>query len=281
MQHIHSIQSMQQISDQLRQAGKRIAFVPTMGALHAGHMCLCAEAQKYGDSVVVSIFVNPLQFGPREDFIRYPRPIEHDCALCEQHNVDVVFAPVAEDMYLSDFSTTVEELILSRPLCGACRPGHFKGVATVVLKLLHIVNPHVMLLGQKDAQQLLVIKRMVRDLNMPVEIVEVETAREQDGLALSSRNRYLSSQERAIAASVPQALRKAQEMIQAGERNPQIIRAAIAGILQHSPAVTIQYISLCNRDTLEEVSLVQGRMMCALAVYINKIRLIDNIQFEV
>ena len=260
-----------------RAAGKTVGFVPTMGALHVGHVSLIQAAAQRCDAVVVSIFVNPTQFGPGEDFEKYPRPLEKDLAICEQHGVDAVFAPGRNEMYPRENLTwvTVEEV--SEPLCGRFRPGPFRGVATVCMKLFHIVGADLAFFGQKDAQQVAVIRRMVADLNLPLEIVVCPTVREPDGLAMSSRNQYLSPGERKDATRLYQSLEQCRALIEAGERSADVLRDRMCDILRQMPATKIEYVSISDAQTLEELGQVRGRVLVAVAVRMKSARLIDNI----
>ena len=241
MRIFRQAQELQQFALETRRAGKSIALVPTMGFLHAGHASLIDIARGRADVVIVSIFVNPTQFGPGEDLDKYPRDFEHDRLVCEEHGADVIFAPEPGAMYAPDASTWVEETVLSRPLCGARRPGHFRGVATVVTKLFHLALPDVAVFGRKDAQQLLVIKRMVRDLNFPIEIVAAPLVRGADGLALSSRNRYLSEEEHQRALVLSRSLRAAKPALE--EAGISAAPAIIAAI--HTPMRGVSFTSYC------------------------------------
>lgn len=261
----------------LRRAGRTVALVPTMGCLHAGHLALVDLARREASACVVSIFVNPTQFGPREDFARYPRPFEEDCRLCEGRGVDIVFAPGA-DFYPVDSSTWVEETSVSQGLCGERRPGHFRGVATVVLKLLNACGPDAAVFGRKDLQQLAVIRRLVRDLDVPVRLVAAPTERDADGLAMSSRNRYLSPEDRARARVIPASLRRAQALVVAGERDAAALRAAVAAQLAGEPALRLQYLEVVDAESLRPVGAVTpGRTVVAFAGFLGETRLIDNV----
>ncbi len=260
-----------------RAAGKAVGLVPTMGCLHEGHLSLVDLARSRAAFTVVSIFVNPTQFGPKEDFARYPRPFEEDCRLCAARGVDVVFAPGA-DFYAADASTWVEETAVSQGLCGEHRPGHFRGVATVVLKLLNAARADVAVFGRKDLQQLAVIRRLVRDLDVPVEILEAPTARDSDGLAMSSRNRYLSPAERAAALAIPAALAAAASLARAGERDPAKVLAAARARLAAEPGLRLQYLELVDADTLRPAPAAEpGRTVLAVAAFAGATRLIDNL----
>ena len=255
----------------------RIGFVPTMGALHEGHLSLIRQARSTGDITVVSIFVNPLQFGPKEDFSHYPRPFELDLALLKKEGVDVLFAPVADELYSTDASTYVVEDKVAGPLCGALRPGHFRGVATVVLKLFNLIQPDFAFFGQKDVQQCLVIERMVRDLNVPVKIVRGATIREADGLALSSRNAYLSAQEREVAPLIHQSMKATAQAFQNGERNVQTLIRQGRTLLEGEPLFQIQYWEIRDPSNLTPLEQIGERgALIAVAAYLGKTRLIDN-----
>jgi pantoate--beta-alanine ligase len=264
-----------------RKIGRVISFVPTMGALHDGHISLIRRSVKAGHFTVVSIFVNPTQFGPTEDLKKYPRPIRADLKICKDNGVDVVFVPTAEEMFGKGTVTWVNVEKLSEPLCGRFRPGHFRGVATVCAKLFNIVCPDVAYFGQKDAQQAVIIRRMVAELNFPLKVVVCLTVRAADGLALSSRNQYLSAEERKDATSIYRALVAAREMIQAGVKNPKTIIAKMRKILKETDSLTgIDYINIVNTDTLENVSRVVGTVLIAVAARFGSTRLIDNLMVD-
>lgn len=252
-------------------------FVPTMGYLHDGHLSLVRRARAENDHVAVSIFVNPTQFGPHEDYNRYPRDLERDLQLLTPLGVDLVFAPPVEEMYPPGFQTWVVVEEVSRPLEGAARPGHFRGVATVVTKLFNIIQPDRAYFGQKDAQQAVVIRRMVQDLNIPVEIVVCPTVREPDGLAMSSRNTYLGPEERRAATVLFRALQAAKARYEEGERDAERLRAVMREVIQAEPLARLDYVSVADPETLQELSRVEDRALLSLAVYIGKTRLIDNI----
>ena len=269
------------IAEQKRE-GKTIGFVPTMGYLHEGHLTLVRSAKKQADIVIVSIFVNPLQFGPKEDFSRYPRDLERDLALLQEEGVNCVFAPTAEEMYPEGFSTFVEVSgELTEVMCGKSRPGHFKGVATVVTKLFNIVTPDLAFFGQKDAQQLFIIEKLVRDLNLNVEIVRVPTRREEDGLAMSSRNTYLSPEERKAATILYRALKRGEELVLTGERNPEKLKLILEEYIKTEQRAHIDYVEVRSVPDLKPMAKIQGKFIIALAVYIGKTRLIDNFILEV
>ncbi|MDK2886493.1 MAG: pantoate--beta-alanine ligase [Thermosipho sp. (in: thermotogales)] len=276
MKIVKSIDEMKKISTKLLENKKTIGFVPTMGYLHEGHLSLVKKARVDNDIVIVSIFVNPTQFGPNEDYNSYPRDFDRDFKLLKDLNVDYVFAPEVSEMYPSDYSTFVEETDLSRFLCGKSRPGHFRGVCTVVTKLFNIVKPTRAYFGQKDAQQFRVLRRMVRDLNMDVEMIEMPIIREEDGLAMSSRNTYLSPEERKEATRLYKSLLKAKEMIESGIKDVEKIKEEMKKILDHS-LLKIDYIEIVDEETLKPVSKIDKKVIVALAVFVGKARLIDNI----
>ncbi len=267
---------MQDAALSLRAAGRRLGVVPTMGCLHEGHASLIRLAKARADVTIVTLFVNPAQFGPNEDFARYPRPFERDAALCEAEGADILFAPEAGAVYAPDASVRIDEDRLSRGLCGASRPGHFRGVCTVVAKLFNLPQPHVAVFGEKDAQQLRIIRRMVRDLDIPVEIVAGPTVREPNGLARSSRNRYLSADERAQAPCLNRALDEAERRVLAGERDTARLRAAMAAEIGRAPLGRVDYIELVDDETLEPVATLARPVLAALAVFLGRTRLIDN-----
>ena len=262
-------------------AGRTIGLVPTMGALHRGHVSLIERSANHGDFVVVSIFVNPTQFGPKEDLAKYPRPLREDLRICKDHGVDVVFVPSVKEMYRQEEFAWVSVDKISEPLCGCFRPGHFRGVATVCAKLFNIVQPDVAYFGQKDAQQLAVIRRMVADLDFPLKIVGCPTVREPDGLAISSRNAYLSPQQRKDATCIYRLLKIAREMIKAGLTNSQTITAKIRKIITAAESLSsIDYISIVDADTLQDVNRVKGRVLIAIAARFGSTRLIDNLTVD-
>jgi pantoate--beta-alanine ligase len=265
---------------QARAAGKTVGFVPTMGALHAGHASLIEAAADRCDYVVVSIFVNPTQFGPGEDLEKYPRPFEKDVEVCEKHGAHAVFAPRAAEMYPRTNLTWVTVEKLTEPLCGQSRPGHFRGVTTVCTKLFNIVGADVAFFGQKDAQQAIVIRRMVADLNLPLEIVICPTVREPDGLAMSSRNEYLSPQERKEAPVIYRALKRCAELIEAGERDAARITQEMHGILRQASALRVEYVSIVDAEGLEPCDRIQGKVLVAVAGRLGSTRLIDNIMVD-
>jgi len=277
MKIIRTIRQMQQAADRLRKAGRVIGLVPTLGALHEGHLSLIRAARKKADSVVVSIFVNPIQFGPAEDFHQYPREPRGDQEKCKKAGVDILFMPAVSQMYPKDHATFVTTERLTQVLCGPFRQGHFRGVTTVVSQLFNMVRPHFAFFGLKDYQQALVIQQMVKDLHFDIKIVTVPTVRERDGLAMSSRNAYVSPQERQAARVLYQALRVGKEMILKGERDPLKIRAQMEGLIKKEGMARIEYLSICHPKTLQEIHKIEGKTLLALAVWIGKTRLIDNI----
>lgn len=281
MQLITNVSTMRAVARATAAKGRRIGFVPTMGALHEGHLSLVWTAQQRADVIVVSIFVNPIQFGPHEDFDRYPRDLQADVALLEREGVDYVFAPSVEAIYPPGYATYVTVEGLADRLCGRSRPGHFRGVTTVVLKLFEIIRPHVACFGQKDAQQLVIIKKMVADLNLDVEIVACPIEREPDGLAMSSRNRYLQPHERQAATILYRSLQHAQQMIEAGCREAPEIIAAMRQLIECEPLARIDYIEIVNAETLDPLNVLQGECLIALAVFIGPARLIDNLVVSV
>lgn len=280
MRVIRSSKSMQRYALRLRDSGKKIGLVPTMGALHEGHLALVRRARKLSDIVVVSIFVNPTQFGPNEDLKRYPRDLAGDNRLLRREGVDIIFAPSPDEVYPDGFDTYVVPGDLASRLEGKFRPTHFRGVATVVLKLFNIVQPHLAVFGQKDLQQSVVIKRMVADLNLPVKIVIAPTVRDRDGLALSSRNAYLAPAARQRALAISQALLAAREQIAAGERSGARIKSLIRGRLRRVDA-EIDYISVADRQRLTELTRIKGEVAISLACHIAGVRLIDNVTIKV
>ena len=273
---MHTVKEVRDFVRRARAEGKTVGFVPTMGYFHEGHLSLMRRAREECGVVVVSIFVNPLQFGPREDYQRYPRDFQRDRELAEGAGVDAIFYPSVEEMYPPGYATYVEVQGITECLCGVFRPGHFRGVTTVVAKLFNIVQPDRAYFGQKDAQQALVIKKMVRDLNMDLEVVVLPTVREEDGLAMSSRNVYLSPRERQLAAAIPRSLRAAEEAYKAGERQAQKIVELVRGVLGESPGIEIEYVEVRSLPNLEPLERVEGPALLALAVRIGPARLIDN-----
>jgi pantoate--beta-alanine ligase len=277
MKVCHSIAEIRASCPALREGGRRLGLVPTMGALHEGHLSLVRAATARCDTVAVSIFVNPTQFGPSEDFAQYPRSLERDCELLKRQGVSLVFAPAAEEMYPLGASTWVTVEGLSDKLCGRSRPGHFRGVTTVVSQLFHIVEPDLAFFGQKDAAQLAIIRRMVRDLHMPVEIVGCPIVREPDGLAMSSRNAYLDPPQRKSALVLSRSLTRVQELFHHGERNAAKLAAAALGIFSAEPAVRLDYFEIADPETLEAVTDIDEQVLVAVAAFVGKTRLIDNV----
>ena len=280
MKTINTTREMRSAARDLRSQRARLGLVPTMGALHEGHLSLVRAAKAKSHVVVVSIFVNPTQFGPREDFARYPRNLEKDCELLEREGVEFVFAPTVEEVYQRGAVTWVTVEGLSDRLCGKSRPGHFRGVATVVAKLFNIVEPDVAFFGQKDAAQVAVIKRMVRDLNMAVQIEICPIVREPDGLALSSRNAYLSPDERKMALVLHASLQRAQKLFNEGERNAAKLAAEAKKAFVWQPAVKLDYLDIVDPDGLEPLETLDQKSLVAVAAFVGNTRLIDNILLE-
>lgn len=276
-----SVKEVRSVVKEWRKQGLSVGFVATMGYLHEGHKSLIERANKENDKVVVSIFVNPMQFGPAEDLESYPRDLERDSAVCEEAGANLIFHPEPSEMYAEDFCTFVDMNGLTKGLCGKTRPIHFRGVCTVVNKLFNIVKPDRAYFGQKDAQQLAVIKRMVRDLNMDIEVVGCPIVREEDGLAKSSRNTYLSAEERKAATILNKSLTKGKELVLAGERNSDKVINAIKSVLDSEPLAKIDYVEVVDSLSIEKVDKIEKSVLVAIAVYIGKTRLIDNFIFEV
>lgn len=276
MKVIRKIKTMQREVEKLKKKNKVIGFVPTMGYLHDGHIRLINEAQKISDVVVVSIFVNPNQFGPNEDYEKYPRDERRDLKLCRNHNVDYVFIPSVNEIYPEGYETYVELTKTPNHLCGLSRPGHFRGVATILVKLFNIVKPDIAFFGLKDFQQTVVVKKLVSDLNITMRIKTVETVRDVDGLALSSRNKYLSEEERKKALTIPRSLIMAKEMIESGERSCEKIKEAMKKLLEEN-GLKVDYAEIVDSDTLEELKEVRFPCAIAVAVFVGQTRLIDNI----
>jgi pantoate--beta-alanine ligase len=277
MKVIESVAEMQTDAESLRMEGKTVGLVPTMGFLHDGHISLIQKAREYCERLVVSIFVNPVQFGPTEDFDRYPRDFERDSRLLQTHGVDIVFHPDSLQMYPEKQKTYVITENLSEKLCGISRPGHFRGVTTVVAKLFNIIRPHVAVFGQKDAQQALILKKMVKDLNYNIRMVIAPTVREPDGLAMSSRNQYLSASERQTAPVIYRTLSNAQDMIRQGQRSGEKIGRFIRDTLDGTPHLRVDYVSLVDQENLDPVVEIVSGTLIATAVYCGTTRLIDNI----
>ncbi|GAU78042.1 pantoate--beta-alanine ligase [Fusibacter sp. 3D3] len=282
MKIVHTVNDLRAVVKSAKKAQKCVGLVPTMGFLHEGHLSLMTAAKKNTDFVVVSLFVNPTQFGPNEDLESYPRNFEKDAILCENAGVDVLFNPSVDEMYGPDYSTYVNcEGDITKVLCGASRPIHFKGVTSVVSKLFNIVSPEKAFFGQKDAQQVAVIEKMVRELNFDIEIVPCPIVRESDGLALSSRNTYLSESERKDALVLVQSLRLAEQKIKAGERNAELIKQAMKALIETVDYAEIDYVEIVEATTLKSVQKLEGDMLIALAVKLGRPRLIDNIRLWV
>jgi len=277
MRILKTIAEAQSACARLRGEGRILGLVPTMGALHEGHLSLVRAARAVSDVVVVSIFVNPTQFGPNEDFSKYPRTFEADCAMLERAGVDLIFAPTVDEMYPAGASTFVVVEGVSDRLDGASRPGHFRGVTTVVGKLFHIIGPHTAFFGQKDAAQVAVLRKMVRDLNFPLQIVVCPIVREADGLALSSRNRYLSKTERGQALVLHRALKAVEDATFSGEKSAQRLVEIARAVFAEEPGVRVDYISVVDPDTLEDVADVRDGALVAVAAFVGSTRLIDNI----
>ncbi len=278
MQTLTSVFEMQTLAEDLRSKGQIVGLVPTMGALHEGHLSLIRIAAERADSVVVSIFVNPTQFGPNEDFNRYPRELESDLEKCREAGASVVFAPNAEELYPKGYSTYVVEEFIGKPLEGVSRPNHFRGVTTIVAKLFNIVRPDFAVFGQKDAQQVAVIKKMVNDLHFMVDIVTAPTLRDPDGLALSSRNRHLTNTQRQEALALHRALQKAKSMVESGEYRSDRLVAEATHLLGEHRRIRIIYTSIVDRCTMEPVrDVIPGKAIMAIAAWVDEVRLIDNI----
>ena len=277
MEICKTIEATRGLSRARRRQGKRVGLVPTMGALHEGHLSLVRAAKAQCDAVAVSIFVNPTQFGPNEDLAKYPRSFESDCVLLEKEGVDLVFAPPVEEMYPAGAVTYVTVQGLSEKLCGKSRPGHFRGVTTVVAKLFHITEPDVALFGQKDAAQLAIIRRMVRDLNFPVEIVACPIVRESDGLAMSSRNAYLDAAQRRSALALYRSLTQAQSMFKEGERDPAKLIHAGKETVAEDPGVRLDYFEIVDPETLDSLREMSKPALVAVAAFVGTTRLIDNL----
>ena len=278
MQTITSVLEMQTLAEDLRSKGQIIGLVPTMGALHEGHLSLIKLAAEQADTVVVSIFVNPTQFGPSEDFSKYPRSLEADVAACDAAGVDIVFAPTAEELYPKGYSTFIVEEFIAKPLEGVSRPVHFRGVITVVAKLFNIVRPDLAVFGQKDVQQVAVIKKMVEDLHFTIDVVVAPTLREPDGLAMSSRNRYLTATQRIEALVIHRALQKALDMVASGERRVDRLIAEATHLIGLHRRVRIIYVSIVDRTTMVAIrgEIEPGKVVMAIAAWVDEVRLIDN-----
>jgi len=276
MEILHTVAAMHQFADQARQRGQRIGFVPTMGFLHEGHVSLMRLARQHADVLVVSIFVNPTQFAPGEDFETYPRDFERDRSMVEDVGTDCIYYPDVKEMYPDGYQTTVSVSDVTQNLCGMSRPTHFDGVSTVVSKLFNAVKPHCAVFGQKDFQQLSVIKRMVRDLNMDVDIIGAPIVREDDGIAMSSRNKNLAPEERVAAGSLSRALDAVAASVRAGERSARVLIQQARDIISAEQLGRIDYIKVCDTETLLDVERLEREVVMALAVFFEKARLIDN-----
>lgn len=278
---IKNPREMHSYSQKMRSQGKSIGFVPTMGYLHEGHLSLVEAAKRKADIVVVSIFVNPTQFGPNEDFRRYPQDPKRDQRLLKNFEVDALFIPTQKEMYSAGYKTYVEVEGLSKKLCGRSRPHHFRGVTTIVAKLFNIIAPDFAFFGEKDFQQQLIIKRMVRDLNLPVEIVILPTVREYDGLAMSSRNKYLNKKQRSAATVLYRALSLAKKEIEKGECNAKRVEQKMRALIKKESLVRLDYLAIADPETLEDVKRLRNRVLVAVAAYVGRARLIDNLLIEV
>ncbi|WP_027365683.1 pantoate--beta-alanine ligase [Desulfotruncus alcoholivorax] len=281
MQICRTIKEIRAFVAKCRAEGQTVGLVPTMGYFHRGHLSLMREAKKSCHRVVVSLFVNPLQFGPKEDFSQYPRDFDRDCAMAEEVGVDAIFSPPDSEMYPEGFCTHVEVTGITGRLCGLSRPGHFRGVTTVVTKLFNIITPDKAFFGQKDAQQAMVIRRMAEDLNMGLEIVVLPTVREEDGLAMSSRNVYLDRDQRQNATVLYRSLCAFREAVDRGERDAESLRRSITKMIASTPGAEIDYVEILSVPNLEPVASLQGKVIAALAVRFGRTRLIDNIIVEV
>ncbi len=277
---VHTAWELRKLLAELRRPGVALGLVPTMGALHAGHGRLIEQARGDCGLVVVSIFVNPIQFNRQDDYERYPRTLDADLSFCKARGVDIVFAPSIEEMYPGRQRTFVEVERVSEKLCGKFRPGHFRGVATVVTKLLNMVQPDLAYFGEKDAQQLAVIRRMVRDLNMPVEIVAAPTVREPDGLAMSSRNQHLNAAERQVAPALYQGLRAARDLIRRGATDPEEVRKAALAVIAEQPLLRVEYLEIVDPEEMQPVKTITGPVRVAVAAWLGSTRLIDNVLCE-
>ncbi len=281
MRILSKISEAREAIQRLKSQGKTIGFVPTMGFLHEGHLSLVRASRRATDTTVVSVFVNPTQFGPNEDFKEYPRDLERDAGLLHKEGVSLLFAPDAEEIYPKGYKTYVEVHELQDKLCGRSRPGHFRGVCTVVLKLFNILKPDISFFGQKDAQQAIILKRMVKDLDLEVKIEVLPIVRDRDGLALSSRNTYLKPEERGAALSLSKSLKEAEEMIKKGERRAQFIIERIRSIIEKEPLAKIDYVEIVDKEELNPLEIIEDEALIALAVFIRKVRLIDNLMVKV
>jgi pantoate--beta-alanine ligase len=280
MRVVSTIKEMCSISDGIRKAGQTIVLVPTMGYFHEGHLSLMKEARRRGEVLVVSLFVNPAQFGEGEDYDVYPRDMSRDKSMAEEIGVDILFIPTVEEMYPEGYQTFVEVERITKPMEGEFRPTHFRGVTTVVAKLFNIVNPHIAIFGEKDFQQLVVIRRMVEDLNMGIEIIGMPILRERDGLAMSSRNTHLTSDQRKAALTLNRSLQKAAELFRSGERNSRKIIDAVKEVIAREKGISTDYVEIRDGRTLEEIEFIGGQAVIALAAKVGKVRLIDNFVFR-
>jgi len=280
MRTIYKIQETREQIKAWKKRGYSIGFVPTMGALHEGHQSLIKKSLGENDKTIVSIFINPMQFAPSEDLSNYPRDLKADAELCEKMGVDLIFNPNADEMYTSAFATFVDVDGATKELCGKSRPAHFRGVCTVVNKLFNIIMPDRAYFGQKDAQQLAVISRMARDLDMDVEIIRCPIVRESDGLAKSSRNTYLSPEERVAARILSKAIFEGERLVMKGERIPEKVISIMKGIIKTEPLASVDYIEIVARNSIEKINIIQGSVLVAIAIFIGKTRLIDNFIFE-
>ena len=279
---VKTVDEVRKYVKEWRKNGETVGLVPTMGFLHQGHQSLIKKSVENNDRTVVSVFVNPIQFGPNEDLEAYPRDLERDSALCEETGADIIFNPEPSEMYKDGFVSFVDMNGLTNHLCGLSRPVHFRGVCTVVTKLFNIVCPDRAYFGQKDAQQLAVIKRMVKDLNMPLEIVGCPIVREADGLAMSSRNTYMNAEERKAALILSQSIKLGQKLVEDGERDASVVRGKMIELLSSEPMAEVEYVNVVNNLTMEDIDVIEGDILVAIAVKIdNKVRLIDNFMMEV
>ena len=281
MEKVYTVKEVREQVKAWRREGLTVGLVPTMGYLHEGHASLIKKAVEQNDKVVVSVFLNPTQFGPTEDLEAYPRDFEADCKLCESIGAAMVFHPEPSEMYAPDFCTWVDMDVLSKTLCGKSRPIHFRGVCTVVSKLFNIVTPDRAYFGQKDAQQLAIIRRMVRDLNMDIEIVGCPIVREEDGLAKSSRNTYLSEDERKAALVLSRSLKEGRKLVDAGEKDAAKVKKTITDIIEKEALAKIDYVKIVDLSTMQQIGTIEHGILAAMAVYIGKTRLIDNFSYEV
>jgi pantoate--beta-alanine ligase len=280
MRVVSTIKEMCSISDGVRKAGQTIVLVPTMGYFHDGHLSLMKEGRRRGEVLVVSLFVNPAQFGEGEDYDVYPRDMSRDKGMAEEIGADILFIPTVEEMYPGGYQTFVEVERITKPMEGEFRPTHFRGVTTVVAKLFNIVNPHIAIFGEKDFQQLVVIRRMVEDLNMGIEIIGMPILRERDGLAMSSRNTHLTSDQRKAALSLNRSLQKAAELFRSGERNSRKIIDAVKEVIAREKGISTDYVEIRDGRTLEEIEFIGSQAVIALAAKVGKVRLIDNFVFR-